>query len=226
MSNKTNNKRFLVTYADQEVTKDSAIKLLGVKQVNVKEGVSFMSADRAALKDNVLHFENVGVSVLELTSEEAKKLATQKGILAVEEDVEVFALDMEPEGFDHDYQPEIYINQEEMVKLEANKSKGGAKVKSDLRTKEAFAETVVPFKTQNENTIVGDKTVPEEESMPFNFERFAGQSNLVADKLLGDEKQTPLQAGGFTDGYKKAMVDMFSSMLDVSLKEDASESYD
>ena len=39
MSNKTNNKRFLVTYADQEVTKDSAIKLLGVKQVNVKEGV-------------------------------------------------------------------------------------------------------------------------------------------------------------------------------------------
>ena len=226
MSDKTNNKRFLVTYADQEVTKDSAIKLLGVKQVNVKEGVSFMSADRAALKDNVLHFENVGVSVLELTSEEAKKLATQKGILAVEEDVEVFALDMEPEGFDHDYQPEIYINQEEMVKLEANKSKGGAKVKSDLRTKEAFAETVVPFKTQNENTIVGDKTVPEEESMPFNFERFAGQSNLVADKLLGDEKQTPLQAGGFTDGYKKAMVDMFSSMLDVSLKEDASESYD
>ena len=226
MSNKTNNKRFLVTYADQEVTKDSAIKLLGVKQVNVKEGVSFMSADRAALKDKVLHFENVGVSVLDLTSEEAKKLATQKGILAVEEDVEVFALDMEPEGFDHDYQPEIYINQEEMVKLEANKSKGGAKVKSDLRTKEAFAETVVPFKTQNENTIVGDKTVPEEESMPFNFERFAGQSNLVADKLLGDEKQTPLQAGGFTDGYKKAMVDMFSSMLDVTLKKDASESYD
>ena len=226
MSNKTNNKRFLVTYADQEISKASVGKLLKVTQSSIKEGVSFMSAERAALKDNVLHFENLGISVLELTSEDAKKLATQKGVLAVEEDAKVFALGMEPEGFDHDYQTEVYINQEEMAKLEANNSKGGARVKSDLRAKEAFAETVVPFKAPNENTIVGDKTVPEEESKPFSFERFAGQSNLVADKPLEAEKQTQMQEGGFADGYKKAMVDMFSSMLDGNLKKDASESCD
>ena len=101
MSNKTNNKRFLVTYADQEISKASVGKLLKVTQSSVKEGVSFMSNERAALKDNVLHFENLGISVLELTSEDAKKLATQKGVLAVEENIEVFALGMEPEGFDH-----------------------------------------------------------------------------------------------------------------------------
>lgn len=227
MSNKTNNKRFLVTYADQEISKDAAVKLLKVDQSNVKEGVSFMSNERAALKDNVLHFENLGISVLELTSEDAKKLATQKGVLAVEENIEVFALGMEPEGFDHNYQPEIYINQEEMAKLEEPvMSKAGARVKGDLRTKEAFTETVVPFKAQSEDAIVGDKTVPEEESKPFSLQRFSGQSNLGADKSLETDKQTQTQEGGFADGYKKAMVDMFSSMLDGNLKKDAPGSCD
>lgn len=227
MPNK-NNKRFLVTYADQEISKASVSKLLKVNQSNVKEGVSFKSAERATLEDNVLHFENLGISVLELTSEEAKKLATQKGVLAVEEDAKVFALGlgMEPEGFDHNYQPEVYINQEEMAKLEVSKSKGGARVKGDLRTKEAFTETVVPFKVQSEDTIVGDKTVPEEESKPFSLQRCSGQSNLVADKSLEIDKQTQTQEGGFADGYKKAMVDMFSSMLDANLKKDVSESCD
>ena len=225
MSNKTNNKRFLVTYADQEISKAAAVKLLKVNQSNVKEGVSFMSAEREALKDNVLHFDNLGISLLELTSEDAKKLATQKGILAVEEDAKIYALGIEPERFDHDYQPEVYINQEEMAKLgEPMMSKGGARVKGDLRTKDAFTETVVPFKAQSEDAIVGDKTVPEEESKPFSLQRFGGQSNLVAGKPLGDEKQVQSQAGGFADGYKKAMVDMFSSMLDGNLKKDAPES--
>ena len=133
MSNKTNNKRFLVTYADQEISKAAAVKLLKVNQSNVKEGVSFMSAEREALKDNVLHFDNLGISLLELTSEDAKKLATQKGVLAVEEDVEMFALDMELERYDYDYEPEVYINQEEMAKLEETvMTREGARVKSDF----------------------------------------------------------------------------------------------
>ena len=227
MSNKTNNKRFLVTFADQEISKASVGKLLKVTQSSVKEGVSFMSNERAALKDNVLHFENLGISVLELTSEDAKKLATQKGVLAVEEDAKMYALDRNFEGIDLDYQPESYINLEEMAKLEEPiMSKAGARVKGDLRTKEAFTETVVPFKAQSEAKIVGDKTVPEEESKPFNFQRFSGQSNLGADKSLVTDKQTQTQEGSFADGYKKAMVDMFSSMLDGNLKKDASSSCD
>ncbi|WP_024998995.1 S8 family peptidase [Prevotella falsenii] len=224
MSNQAN-KKFLVTYANQEVGKASVVNLLKVNQSNLKDGVSFMSAEKADLKDNILHFENVGISLLELTSEEAKELSTQEGVLAVEEDVKVFALDMEPEGYDHDYQPEVYINQEEMAKLEEPVNiKGGARVKGDFRTREAFGETVVPFKAQDENTIVGDKTIPEEEAKPFNFARFSGQSNLGADNLLEADKQVQTQEGGFADGYKKAMMDMFSSMLDANIKKESSDS--
>lgn len=63
MSSKKN-KRFLVTYADHEVSRASAVKLLGVSQARMKEGVSFMSGNRAALADKVLHFDNLAVSVL------------------------------------------------------------------------------------------------------------------------------------------------------------------
>ncbi|WP_455536637.1 hypothetical protein [Prevotella koreensis] len=84
----------------------------------MKKGVSFMAADRAALKENVLHFDNLGVSVLEFTSEEGKNLANQEGVLAVEEDVKMYAFDIEPEGFDADYEPEVFINQKVMEKLE------------------------------------------------------------------------------------------------------------
>ena len=78
-----------------------------IHKARMKEGVSFMSGDRVALEDNILHFESIGVSVLALTSEDAKQLATRKGILAVEEDVKMYALDIEPEGFDADYEPEV-----------------------------------------------------------------------------------------------------------------------
>ena len=130
MSNKTNNKRFLVTYADQEISKDAAVKLLKVDQSNVKEGVSFMSADREALKDNVLHFDNLGISLLELTSENAKKLATQKGILAVEEDAKVYALDIEIEGVDPDYQ---WLNLKQQTKV-----KEGQKLKASFTKKKTL----------------------------------------------------------------------------------------
>ena len=223
MSDK-NNKRFLVTYANQEVSKASAVKLLKVNQARMKEGVSFMAADRAALKDNVLHFENLGVSVLELTSEEAKNLANQEGVLAVEEDAKMYALDIEPEGFDADYEPEVYINQKEMEKLEGTEENiEGVRVKSCLRHKGASLEPINLLEVQEEDTVVGEKTVPEAESLPFNFEMLSDKNKLFAVESLADEKQTQSQSGGFANGYKKAMMDMFSSMLDANLKQDASE---
>ena len=226
MSDK-NNKRFLVTYANQEVSKASAVKLLKVNQARMKEGVSFMSADRAALKDNVLHFEHLGVSVLELTSEEAKNLANQEGVLAVEEDAKMYALDIEPEGFDADYEPEVYINQKEMEKLEGTQENiEGVRVKSCLRHKGASLEPINLLEVQEEDTVVGEKTVPEAESLPFNFEMLSDKNKLFAVESLADEKQTQSQAGGFTDGYKKAMMDIFSAMLDANVKKDTSKSCD
>ena len=226
MSSKKN-KRFLVTYADHEVSRASAVKLLGVSQARMKEGVSFMSGNRVALEDNVLHFEGIGVSVLALTSEDARHLATRKGILAVEEDVQMQAFDIEPEGGDAAYKPETYINQKEMEKLEGTlKAVEGARVKGNFRTKGTSIETTESLETQDEDTVVGNKTVPEAEFMPFNFESFLGKSNLGADNPLGDEKQVTSQEGSFADGYKKAMMDIFSAMLDANVKKDTSKSCD
>ena len=226
MSSKKN-KRFLVTYADHEVSRASAVKLLGVNKARMKEGVSFMSANRVALEDNVLHFEGIGVSVLALTSEDARQLATRKGILAVEEDVKMHAFDIEPERIGAAYKPEAYINQEEMEKLEGTlKALEGARVKTNLRQKGASIETAEPLETQDEDTVVGNKAVPESEFLPFNYESFLGKSNLVADSPLGEDRQVPSQEGGFADGYKKAMMDIFSAMLDANVKKDTSKSCD
>jgi elastase len=226
MSSKKN-KRFLVTYADHEVSRASAVKLLGVNKARMKEGVSFMSGNRVALEDNVLHFEGIGVSVLALTSEDARQLATRKGILAVEEDVKMHAFDIEPERIGAAYKPETYINQKEMEKLEGTlKAVEGARVKGNFRTKGTSIETTESLETQDEDTVVGNKTVPEAEFMPFNFESFLGKSNLGADNPLGDEKQVTSQEGSFADGYKKAMMDIFSAMLDANVKKDTSKSCD
>ncbi|AWX07943.1 S8 family peptidase [Prevotella intermedia] len=221
------NKIFLVTYADYEVSRASAVELLGVTKARMKEGVSFMSGNRVALEDNILHFESIGVSVLALTSEDAKQLATRKGILAVEEDVKMHAFDIKPEGTDAAYKPEAYINQEEMEKFEGTlKALEGARVKSNLCQKGASIETAEPLETQDEDTIVGNKEVPEAEFLPFNHESFWGKSNLIADSPLDDERQVPSQEGGFADGYKKAMMDIFSTMLDANVKKDTSKSFD
>ena len=221
------NKIFLVTYADYEVSRASAVELLGVNKARMKEGVSFMAGNRVALEDNILHFESIGVSVLALTSEDAKQLATRKGILAVEEDVKMHAFDIKPEGTDAAYKPETYINQEEMEKFEGTlKALEGARVKSNLCQKGASIETVEPLETQDEDTIVGNKEVPEAEFLPFNHESFWGKSNLIADSPLDDERQVPSQEGGFADGYKKAMMDIFSTMLDANVKKDTSKSFD
>ncbi len=221
------NKIFLVTYADNEVSRASAVELLGVNKARMKEGVSFMAGNRVALEDNILHFESIGVSVLALTSEDAKQLATRKGILAVEEDMKMHAFDIKPEGTDAAYKPEAYINQEEMEKFEGTlKALEGARVKSNLCQKGASIETVEPLETQDEDTIVGNKEVPEAEFLPFNHESFLGKSNLIADSPLDDERQVPSQEGGFADGYKKAMMDIFSTMLDANVKKDTSKSFD
>lgn len=186
-----------------------------------------MSGNRVALEDNVLHFEGIGVSVLALTSEDARQLATRKGILAVEEDVKMHAFDIEPERIGAAYKPETYINQKEMEKLEGTlKAVEGARVKGNFRTKGTSIETTESLETQDEDTVVGNKTVPEAEFMPFNFESFLGKSNLGADNPLGDEKQVTSQEGSFADGYKKAMMDIFSAMLDANVKKDTSKSCD
>lgn len=85
-------KRYLVTYTDGSVSSEKATSILGVNKNRMMEGMSFMASESIPKKDDVLHFESLGISSLSLSATEADDISHLKGILAVEEDLEVFAL--------------------------------------------------------------------------------------------------------------------------------------
>jgi subtilisin len=89
----TLNKRYLVTYTHGNIDADVAVKVLGVSKANCKDGVAFMASESVVAENDVLHFENLGVSSIELTEDEAANLMLKTDVLAVEEDVEMFAID-------------------------------------------------------------------------------------------------------------------------------------
>lgn len=92
--NQKKKKRYLVTYADQDIDTSKASSILGVAKTKTKEGVSFMETDSTPKKDDVLHFSKLGISSIELDDEEQSKLAKKKEVLAVEEDTEVHILEL------------------------------------------------------------------------------------------------------------------------------------
>ncbi|MDZ7718155.1 MAG: S8 family serine peptidase [Balneolaceae bacterium] len=95
--NQKKRKRYLVTYADQDIDSSKASSILGVTKSKTKEGVSFMETDSTPKKDDVLHFSKLGISSIELDDEEHSKLAKKKEVLAVEEDTEVHILELSAE---------------------------------------------------------------------------------------------------------------------------------
>jgi len=113
--NENESKRYLITYEDESVSCEQATKILGLAKNKCKEGVAFMASDAIPSKDDVLHFESLGISTIELNAEEAKKISQSKGVLAVEEDVEMFALGA-PENDEEQFR-ELFMNSEEMVEF-------------------------------------------------------------------------------------------------------------
>ncbi|NBC64241.1 MAG: S8 family serine peptidase [Bacteroidetes bacterium] len=97
MNQKKKKKRYLVTYADQDIDSSKASSILGVAKSKTKEGVSFMETDSTPKGDDVLHFSKLGISSIELDDEEQSKLAKKKEVLAIEEDIEVHILELTEE---------------------------------------------------------------------------------------------------------------------------------
>ncbi len=89
---KKETKRYLITYTDGNIGVAEASSILGGTKRNYSDGKEFMMSEQAPGKEDVLHFENLGISNAELTDEEVTKLSKKAGILAVEEDREMFAL--------------------------------------------------------------------------------------------------------------------------------------
>ena len=85
-------KRFLVTYADSNLSQQAASAILNVDNSGVQSAEKIMATDAILSENDVVHFDNLGISSLSLTDEQARKLEEHPEILAVEEDKEMFAL--------------------------------------------------------------------------------------------------------------------------------------
>lgn len=90
-------KRYLVTYNEGDVSKATAMSILNVPHTKLKNGVAAMALAKPPTKTDVLHFEKLGISRLELSEEEALKLQNNKEVLAVEEDRKVHTLGLTPQ---------------------------------------------------------------------------------------------------------------------------------
>ncbi|MBK9271497.1 MAG: S8 family peptidase [Saprospiraceae bacterium] len=137
-------KRYLITYNDGSISSENAASLLGVAKSKCKEGVAFMETESVPGKTDVLHFENLGVSTIELTEDEVLKLQSKEGILAVEEDLEMFAF------------------------------------KEDINEEKQFQEL------------------------------------FYGEEILENGEEEIVKEEGYQNGYKKALLDVFSSLLDRS----------
>lgn len=96
MAKKTNTqeatKRYLVTYTDGTIGSKEASGILGVNETTMQDAEELLKTDAVLTSDAVLHFEGMGISSLEMTSEEAKRLEGHASVLAVEEDTEMHVL--------------------------------------------------------------------------------------------------------------------------------------
>ena len=83
-------KHYIVSYKTDTVTTKNAASILNVKKV--EDGLELLSSSRVPKEADILHFEDLGSSVLSLSEDEVKKLQKNKDVLEVIEDFEVFAL--------------------------------------------------------------------------------------------------------------------------------------
>ncbi len=86
-------KRFLVTYTDGTISRQEASDILSVDSAAVQNAETLMATDAILTANDVVYFDHMGISSLVLTDEQAQALQNHPGVLAVEEDREMFALE-------------------------------------------------------------------------------------------------------------------------------------
>lgn len=86
-------KRYLVTYQEGGVSMENASAMLGLPTQSMLDGLEFMATDSIASDADVLHFESLGVSSIALSESDVEAISHMEGVLAVEEDVEMHAIE-------------------------------------------------------------------------------------------------------------------------------------
>lgn len=90
-------KRYIVTMAD-EITSDQALDTISEDRTLVKDAVVALETDEYEEASDVLFIEELGISIKTMSDDAASDLRKKDGVLAVEEDEEVFILDDQDES--------------------------------------------------------------------------------------------------------------------------------
>lgn len=91
-------KKYLITLSDSNQSISPVAQILNIPIDRVKQGISFLSTDSIPQEQDILEYPNIGITTASLDEDQVKALRGNKNILAVEEDVEMFVLEIaEPE---------------------------------------------------------------------------------------------------------------------------------
>lgn len=113
MSKKQIEKRYIVTFVDSATDQSSAAEVLDIAKDTIQDGVSLLATDAELVASDVLHFEGLGSTSLSLSTTEVDRFKNDKRILAVEEDLEMYALHDESEPWQEN--PFSSTTQEELL---------------------------------------------------------------------------------------------------------------
>ncbi len=95
-----NKKRYLVTHSETTDSMSPVAEILNLPIDNVKRGINFLATDAIAQDHHILEYPNIGITSASLDEGQVKKLKETKGIVAVEEDVEMHILEMQDYAVD------------------------------------------------------------------------------------------------------------------------------
>lgn len=92
MDKKQTEKRYIVTYVDASLDQKAAADILNVSINKVQDGVSLMATDAEIKPADILHFDGLGSTTITLSEADVARFQKDDRVLAVEEDIEMFAL--------------------------------------------------------------------------------------------------------------------------------------
>jgi subtilisin len=93
-------KKYLVTHSETNTNVSPVGQILGLQSDNIKHGVNLMATEAIPSTSDVLEFPNVGVTAVNLSPEQVKRLRDNKGIMAVEEDMPMHIMEIPVEAAD------------------------------------------------------------------------------------------------------------------------------
>lgn len=90
-------KRYLITYKERKIDFMGALSILKMGKSEFQAGANLLAEGKIS-KGLPVHFDKLGITVLDLEESELKRLLANNDVLAIEEDTEVRILGFEPEN--------------------------------------------------------------------------------------------------------------------------------